>query len=204
MAATWWVTFLRYHVCTICLDVSIFAPHLFDPFGCERIGQRSFGYRSIWTCSLLVLLLSPSFGDGVQVNGHGLEVVVISSQVFLGVVLFWNTSWWTFAGGAFRSLGMTSRLLPCRHILSSHLLLSSFCGLHRITASDFSDLFFQEAFIQIHDSSNRTLVEHFASGNLDRLVSFSSLSDRHSPLFSSIFHETRALERPTTSKQPSL
>ena len=47
---------------------------------------------SFGICSLLVFLLSPSFGDGVQVNGHGLEVVVISSQVFLGVVLFWNTS----------------------------------------------------------------------------------------------------------------
>lgn len=47
---------------------------------------------SFGICPLLVFLLSPSFGDGVQVNGHGLEVVVISSQVFLGVVLFWNTS----------------------------------------------------------------------------------------------------------------
>jgi hypothetical protein len=106
-------------------------------------------------------LLSPSsFGDGVQVNGHELEVVVISSQVFLGVVLFWNTRLMNiFAGGAFHSLvGMTGGLLPCRRILLSHLLLSPFCGSasHHITLRLVSGISYHESVpFQICDCAGR-------------------------------------------------
>lgn len=65
---------------------------LFSRFSAAKDSDRGVWNIALFeTCPLLVLLLSSSFGDGVQVNGHGLEVVVISSQVFLGVVMFWNT-----------------------------------------------------------------------------------------------------------------
>lgn len=157
MAATWWVTFLRYHVCTICLDVSIFAPfESFDAFGCERIGQRCFGYRIIWTCSLLVLL-------------YLLRLVMVFRSMVMGL-----RSWLSPARCSRRCFVLEHELMNLRR--RSVSCVRHDLGVIALSSHAFSHLL------------------PYLSVGAATVVYYSWVSS------TSIFHETHALEGPTTSK----